>query len=70
MAEGCITVEAGGPTRVFTVRLYEDLAPQTAAYFKTISGLKTRSLGRLTVFFAMRRWTWYSFPETTSLPVP
>jgi putative methanogenesis marker protein 3 len=52
MAEGSITVEAVDPTRVFTVRLYDVLAPQPAAYFKTISGLKTRSLGRLTVFFA------------------
>ena len=49
---GKIHISTADRKNVFTIRLYEEDAPLTAAYFKTISGLKTRALGRLSVFFA------------------
>lgn len=50
--KGSICTEGVAKDKVFEVELYDDKAPDTAAYFKTITGLKTRELGRLTVFFS------------------
>jgi putative methanogenesis marker protein 3 len=49
---GNIHVSTAERSKVFLLNIYEDEARQTAEYFKTISGLKTRALGRMTVFFA------------------
>lgn len=47
-----IVTEGVNPKNVFKVQLYNDVAPNTVRYFKTITGLKTRALGRLSVIFA------------------
>jgi putative methanogenesis marker protein 3 len=68
-ARGTQSVETKGidPSYVFNVHLYEDDAPETVAYFKTVTGLKTRSLGRLEVFFAHEDLDMILFSGNTNL---
>lgn len=49
---GKISTEGVDPKFVFKIRLYEDKAPVSVKYFKTISGMATRQLGRLDVLIA------------------
>jgi len=49
---GKITTKGVDPALVFKLRLFQDKAPNSAKYFKTISGLATRQLGRLEVLIS------------------
>jgi len=50
--KGSIITKGVDPSIVFKVRFYENKAPESVKYFKTITGLSTRQLGKLDVLLA------------------
>ncbi|RZN47588.1 methanogenesis marker 3 protein [archaeon] len=65
--KGAVETRGIDPAYVFTVTLYAEEAPETVGYFKTVTGLKTRALGRLDVFFAHEELDMILFSGDTKL---
>ncbi|MHC1605610.1 MAG: methyl-coenzyme M reductase-associated protein Mmp3 [Candidatus Methanofastidiosia archaeon] len=47
-----IITEGIKPDNVFKIHLYEKEAPESVRYFKTITGLRTRDIGQIKIFFS------------------
>jgi putative methanogenesis marker protein 3 len=46
-----VTCRGANPSQLLKVRLFEELAPVTSKYFRRVTGLEMRKVGKLDVFF-------------------